>query len=429
MLIEFSVTNFRSIRKKQTFSMESINKYKELPKNIAKIKNYSLLKAGAIYGKNASGKSNLILAFKAVKFLVQMSSTFKVNNKIRCYEPFELDEDGNSEPTTFELLFFGKNEIKYSYRFSYNEEKITEEQLIYYPKKQPKLLYNRDSEGNFELGEKIKAKTGDIIKNLFSNQLFLSKVGTEKIEELIEPYLFFDDYLYVNILNLSCSLCDKKILDMHSEMLYSNDNKYFEKNINKLLCLADTGITGIEIKENKEEDFSFPATMDKERKKRILEENRLQVFARHKKFENGNVVGEVKLDLGFESAGTNRLLAIGGLILGALSDGITLVVDEMERSLHPYLTRILIELFNNQKTNPHNAQLIFTTHDTSILTSDLFRRDQVWFTDKDEFGYTSFYSLGDIKGVRKDVPYHKYYLKGLFGGVPNVNFYDFNFNE
>ena len=429
MLIEFSVSNFRSIREKQTFSMESINKYKELPKNITKIQNYSLLKTGAIYGKNASGKSNLILAFKAVKYLVQMSSTFKVNSKIRCYEPFELDENGENEPILFELLFFGKNEIKYSYKVSFNEDKIIEEQLIYFPKKQPKLLFSRGEDNNFVLSEKIKTKSGDIIKNLFSNQLLLSKVGTEKIEELIEPYLFFDDYLYVNILNLSCSLCDKKILDMHSEMLHSSGNKYFETNINKLLCLADTGIKGIEIKENKEEDFSFPSTMDKERKKRFIEENRLQIFAIHNKFKNGKIVGEVKLDLDFESAGTNRLFAIGGLILGALGDGTSLVVDEMERSLHPYLTRILIELFNNPKTNPLNAQLIFTTHDTSILTSDLFRRDQVWFTDKDEFGYTSFYSLGDIKGVRKDVPYHKYYLKGLFGGVPNVNFYDFNFNK
>ena len=134
------------------------------------------------------------------------------------------------------------------------------------------------------------------------------------------------------------------------------------------------------------------------------------------------------MDLDEESAGTNRLLAVGGLALDALSDGTTLIIDELDRSLHPFLTRIIIEMFNDPRTNPNNAQLIFSTHDISILTNKLFRRDQFWFTEKGIKGNTELYSLGDINGVRKDVSYEKFYMNGLFGGIPNVNFYDFNFN-
>jgi uncharacterized protein len=427
MLIEFSITNFRSIRERQTFSMETINKFKELPKNISKIQNSSLLRTAAIYGKNASGKSNFVLAFKALTYIVEKSATFKMNSKIKCYEPYEFDKDSDKEPVIFETLFYGKDNIKYYYKIAFNEEKILDEQLVYYPKKQPTKLFKRDESGNIEPGDIIKNKIGNVSKTLFLNQLFLSKVSTEKIEELIMPYLFFEEYLFVNILQQTCSLCDKMLIDIHTERLFKSKDETFRQNINKLFRIADTGINGIYIKENKEDDFEFPDTIDPEKRKRFIEENRLQIFAEHNKYENDKVIGEVKLDLSLESSGTNRLLAVGGLILSALSDGTTIIIDELERSLHPYLTKILIELFNNPKTNPHNAQLIFTTHDISILTSELFRRDQIWFSEKNEKGYTSFYSLGDINGVRKDVPYYKYYMKGLFGGIPNVNFYDFNF--
>jgi len=215
---------------------------------------------------------------------------------------------------------------------------------------------------------------------------------------------------------------------MHTEQLFSNKDSTFWENINKLLKIADTGINSISIKETKEDDFGFPESMSDERKRKILEENRFQVETKHNLYDNGNIIGEVKLELEKESSGTNRLLAVGGLILEALSDGTTFVLDELERSLHPHLTRIIIEMFNDPRTNPNNAQLIFATHDISILSSEFFRRDQIWFAEKDEKGNSSFYSLGDLKGVRKDVPFHKYYMKGLFGGIPNVNFYDFDFN-
>jgi AAA15 family ATPase/GTPase len=427
MLIEFSIENFRSIKDSQTFSMEPISRFKESMKNIAEINHTKLLKSSVIYGKNASGKTNVIFAFKALSYLVSRSSSFKVNDKINCYEPYDFDKNSNKSPITFNVVFLGKNKVKYNYTVSFTNKEIVSEDLIYYPKNQPANLFSRNQNQEIKPGEAIKNKITNIEKNLFKNQLFLSKISTEKVEELIDPFLFFDDYFYINTLSQSCNLCDKILIDIHKENLFENKDSKFYENINKLVQIADTGINGIIIKENKEDDFVFPETIDEERKQKIIDDNKLQIFAKHDLFENGEKVGEKNLDLKHESSGTNRLVAIGGIILDALTDGTCLIIDELEKSLHPYLTKILIELFNNPKTNPHNAQLIFTTHDVSLLTAELFRRDQVWFADKDDEGKSSIYSLGDIKGVRKDVPYHKYYLKGIFGGVPNVNFYDFNF--
>lgn len=428
MLIEFKITNFRSINESQTFSMEPIKKYKELPNNVQIKGNHELLKTAAIYGKNASGKSNLLYAFSALKYLVSKSGSFKMNKKIKCYEPFAFENSCINSPTIFEVVFLGKDTLKYSYKISYNRESIIQESLYYYPKKQPVKLYLRKDDSNFEFGDRIKGKVENIQKNLFPNQLFLSKIGTEKVEELITPFLFFESYLFVNIPNQSCNICDKRIIDMHKELLFKSKGSDFWENINKLLKIADTGINSISIKENKEEDFAFPESMSEERKKKIIEDNRLQVETKHNLYENKKLIGEAILELDDESSGTNRLLAVGGLMLDALSDGTTLVLDELERSLHPFLTRIIIEMFNNPRTNPNNAQLIFATHDISILSGEFFRRDQIWFAEKDDMGNSTFYSLGDLKGVRKDVPFYKYYMKGLFGGIPNVNFYDFDFN-
>ncbi|MGA2824035.1 MAG: ATP-binding protein [Bacteroidales bacterium] len=408
--------------------MESISKYKELSNNITSIGNYKLLKATAIFGKNASGKSNLLLAFAALKFLVRKSGSFKLNQKIVCYEPFLFESKSSTSPIIFEIQFFGKDKLKYHYKISYNNESILEEELYFYPKNQRVKLFVRKEKTVFEFGKKIKNKVENIQKNLFPNQLFLSKIGTEKVDELICPFLFFEMFLFVDIPNQSCNICDKRIIDLHKEELFSGKDKNFWKNITKFLKIADTGIKGINIKENKETDFAFPESMSAERKKKILEENRLEVLTKHNLYKNNKIIGETTLKLEEESSGTNRLLAIGGLILEALSDGTTFVLDELDRSLHPYLTRIIVEIFNDPRTNPNNAQLIFATHDISILNGEIFRRDQIWFAEKDEMGQSSYYSLGDLKGVRKDVPFEKYYMKGLFGGIPKVTFYDFDFN-
>ena len=424
MLIEMTFGNFRSFKERHTFSMLPINKYKELKGNIAQINGNELLKSAVIYGKNASGKSNILFAFKAITFMVSHSSDFKRNAPISTYEPFLMDSASANSNVFFEVLFFGKNKGKYKYYIEYNNKVIQREILQYYPKGQPALIFDR-SLNEIKEGEPVKGELLAISNRLFDNQLLLSKASVENIDALNDPFMFFDEYIYVYTINTTCNACDKIIIDIHADTLYQKEKPHLLEAVNKLIRVSDTGINEIYINENKEEDFSFPETISEERRKQIIETNKYQIFAKHNFYDKEKLVGETQLQIEKESSGTTKIFAVGALILDALSDGTVFIIDELDRSLHPHLTKIIVQLFNNPGTNPNNAQLIFATHDTSLLSNDLFRRDQIWFTEKDDKGCSTFYALGDLKGVRKDVPYEKYYHNGLFGGIPNLNLYNF----
>lgn len=154
----------------------------------------------------------------------------------------------------------------------------------------------------------------------------------------------------------------------------------------------------------------------------------MKIIVNHNVYDKGRKIGHINFDLEEESAGTIKLLLFGSNMLDCLSDGDVLIVDELDKGLHPGLMQAIIRIFNNPKTNPKNAQLIFSTHDVSLLNADLFRRDQVWITEKDINGVSSYYTLADIKGVRANIPFEKYLLDGAFGGIPVINEFDFEFN-
>ena len=426
MLIDFAITNFRSIKEKQIFSMQPVAKVKELPENICTGHDYDLLKSMIVYGRNGSGKSNLLLAFKALTFLVGESSTFKVNDGIAPYEPFELDVLTAKAPTEFEVNFFSENGSRYNYLLKFDAEKVVLESLFYYPGRKKAKLFVREYGKETEFGEVRSAEYKKIENSLYPNQLFLSKVGTEKIDALIEPYIFLTRHLSVHIVH--DTEYDEMLIQAFTNLMTKSDKGHIKEGIDKLLHVADTGIKGIALKENREEDFKFPDSIDEETKKKILKNLKYQVKTRHDLYENGHIVGEVEFKINSESTGTKKLIALGGLIIEALRDGDVLVVDELDKSLHPLLTRALIKLFNNKKTNPKNAQLIFASHDVSLLTNEIFRRDQITFCDKNEEGASNYYSLADIKGVRKELSYEKYYLKGIFGATPSINEYELDFN-
>ena len=153
-----------------------------------------------------------------------------------------------------------------------------------------------------------------------------------------------------------------------------------------------------------------------------------EIQTKHKLFDGDTELEGVEVLFDIESYGTRRLYGLGGYILSLMNSGVAIIIDELNSSFHPLMTEAIIKLFHNPETNPNNAQLIFTTHDTSILRNDLFRRDQVWFTEKDGYGATSLFSLAefDFKEVRKNVPFDKWYLSGRFGAIPMIM--DFNYN-
>lgn len=425
MLIEFRVKNFRSISDWQSFSMLAENKVSEMEETIVEKADLNILPTAVVYGRNASGKSNLLTAFRALQYLIMDSGTLKVEEEIYPYEPFKLNMNGQNEPVEFLIDFIAKDNIRYIYSIGFLKNEITYENLKFYPKSQPAILFDRKLGKKIKYGEYLLGRKKDIEDLLYPNQLFLSKIGTEKNEQLKEVYRFFSEYLYTSTIH--DTQYDDTLINIFSTKLGKNNIPFFNENVSKLMKIADTGIEEITIKEENIDKSILPKEMSDEDKEEIIEKYKYKIRTIHKKFHNNNEVDKVEFKLSEESTGTIKLLAIGGLILEALADGQVLIIDELDKSLHPKLTRALINIFKCKKNNPKNAQLIFATHDVSLLDNNLFRRDQIWFAEKEYEGNSHYYSISDIPGIRANTPFEKYYMTGRFGATPVINENELNF--
>jgi uncharacterized protein len=421
MLIEFRASNYKSIKEEQVFSMVAKKVVKELPDNIMQFERINLMKSAIIYGANGAGKSNLISAINALHFHVGKSAEYKNDEKIVFYTPFEFDEITRKKPVKLEITFIAKNNIKYNYQISYTEKAFVKEVLTFYPGKNPALLYNRTLKG-IEFGTHFREDTSLIEKSLYPNQLFLSKVAKEKIETL-KP-VFAALHRHLSIHNIHANTFDDLLLGLFaSDIIEDKDN--LKVNMEQLLKVADLGIQGFNVKLGNLKNFSFPPDIPKNLRENILERYKYRVNTIHNTYKNGRKVGNKELDIRQESIGTQKLLTVGTFLFKGLQDGDIIVIDELDKSLHPLLTKLLIQLAHKY-SDKQKSQLIFASHDVSLLNKGLFRRDQIYIASKKVEGNSSFNSLGDFQGIRKDLPLEKYYMKGLFGGTPVVNEYDLN---
>lgn len=407
MLIDFSVTNYRSIKDKQTFSMQPIKRIDELPEHIINNGKHSALSSAIIYGRNASGKSNLLRAMGALNWIVDKSSENKIDDNIKAYEPFKLDKTSSQNPVEFEINFIAKDSIHYNYKISFSRKEILKEALLSYPNGRETKLFVREFDKPITFGNNVKGK--NIEETMYSNQAFLSKIGSNKIDSLLNAYQFLISLWYQNQSNY---LFEEFVKFVKNE---NTNDDLVNPNLISLVKIADTNIMNLIEKEQEEKDVFGNKRM------------RRKIFTEHNNHQNGTTL----FGLNEESEGTQRLISIGGKILSTLIEGGTIIIDEFHESLHPLLTKTLINLFHNPKTNPNGAQLIFATHDVSLLDNELFRRDQIWFSEKGNDGASTYYSLADLKGIRASVPLEKYYLKGAFGATPIINEHDlvFNFGE
>lgn len=212
---------------------------------------------------------------------------------------------------------------------------------------------------------------------------------------------------------------------LYARRLAEDRGSVFSKRFNALICAVDTGITSVSAEEVDWSEFKFPGSLSEEVKKRFQEDYKYDIKTKHTVYEGITNVGDVEFDVQEESAGTKSLFVIGGIIIEALETGSVLIVDEFEKSLHPIITQFLIQLFHNPLVNKRNAQLIFATHDVTQLSNDNFRRDQIWFTEKNEFGATNLFRCSDITGLRLGTPLDKWYATGRLGATPIINDVDF----
>lgn len=415
MIISFKIENFRSIKEEISIDLTAEKRLKEpdLTNNSFKHSDKELLRSMLLYGRNASGKSNILNALHSLKYLIDSSDKFKHGDILKCYEPFLFDTEFNTKPVRFEIDFITNGEKnKFKYIVSFNETKILFEALYVYPSGTRAKLYERNDK-KITYGEYYKGVKKKIEDDLLPNQLFLSKSASSNIAFLNDCALYFRRYVYVSTIH--DTEYDKAIIRAFAELIKDGDKLKY--NLLELLKAADTSISDIDIVEN-EKEINFPKTFPKDLRKKYLNDNKYEVKTSHSLFEKGKEIRKIKLGIEKESFGTKKLFAIGSLILATLDDGGVIVIDELDKGLHPLLSKLLIKLFHSKSNNPNNAQLIFATHDSTLLDLEVLRRDQVYFIDKEYEENSISYRLSDIKGIRKDTPIDKWYLSGRFNAIP-----------
>lgn len=397
MLLQFSVKNFRSFEKEEVLTLRAgKGKEHQEANTFSFSQNERLLRSSVIYGPNAGGKSNLIrAAYFLQQFILSSSTLYQEKQKIPL-QPFRLNARSHEEPTEFTMDFVC-NDTHFAYSLALTENQIIREELYAYPKKKRQTWFTRTwnpSTNMYEWyhGPSFKGEHKAWEQMTRSNALFLSTAVQFNSEQLKPIFLWFRDQLVILVKNGPSQ-------DVHFNpeitFQYLKDPEKASA-IRKFMECADIGI----------ENFQL-----------IEDDKKTSVQTQHKmQGSDQKVFFDLFLD---ESDGTQRLFSQAGGWIKALSEGLVLLVDELDLHLHPNIVRYLVELFHSSKLNQKNAQLIFTTHDTSLLDRDLFRRDQVWFVQKDEQEGSRLYSLLDFK-PRKGEAIGKGYLEGRYGALPYI---------
>ena len=412
MLIEFSVKNFLSFKDKVTLSMEKGNGDENLD-NIISNNNINLLKTAVIYGANASGKSNILKAFTCAILMVRNSSLISIGEKWKFIRPFLFDEVSKDKPSEFEFIFIA-NKVKYRYFFCADANKIYDEVLDAYYSQKPTNIFTRTNTNTYAFTND-KSKLESLATNNTENKLFLATATTWNYDKTKDAYLWFASAIdtYDSFENIA----DKDLV------AYSSGEEQLKDFALKLLKEADILIKDMIVDyEEKEMDSTMvdmlvpplARTGDKFKVKNV------NIELEHEVLDDNNNKHTYKLNFTEESSGTRVLFAFAPFLKSAFEKTKVIVVDELERSMHPALVEFIVKLFNNKEINKVNSQLIFTTHAINLLNLELLRRDQIWFTEKNpDNGISDLYPL-DSFSVRKDENIQKGYVNGRYGAIPFI---------
>lgn len=418
MLLEFTAKNFLSIKDEITLSMIA-SKDQSLEDNLVPYidgkKSKNILKSIVIYGANASGKTNLLKALGFFVNFIRESHEMQQGRKIK-RRAFKLDQKCKYEPSDFKITFI-HNEVKYLYGFSVTSEEVITEFLYYYPNGRRSIIFERTNGDNYNFTIDIERQTE--LKNKFhsKNKLFLATESLWEYEKAKIPFDWLSNNLQI--------LIDHENLELYTSDTMDKDDS-ISLLVKKYIKFADLGIDDIKIKLEKANDIlnleafkAMPAEIKSELIDKLDDSDIVHVKTIHSiKNLDGTITTE-EFELSEESDGTIKFFGLLGPWIDCLRNGYTLVIDELDMRLHTLLVRKLIELFLDPDINKNNAQLIFTTHDTNLLDSDLLRRDQIWFTEKQvEDKSTDLYSLYDLNGIRKNISIQKAYLQGKFRAIP-----------
>ena len=405
MLIRFSFKNFKSFKNENCLDMEATS-LKEHEYNVAKTENGEYLKVSAIYGANASGKTNVLQAFDYMKKRILVSDDSKKNSPI--------DEENiysfmiNNDPIALEVEILAKNNKIYKYGFEVLKDTIISEWLF---EKRVNKFYAIFERENNNVSMKPN-KISDLV-NIDERTLFLniySKIDRNN-EDFSNVYDWFVNSMYLDLGNPNF---ERFINNRVSLKILSDEN--YKKELLKFIKTFDSGIEGIR---------TTPDSIEAVKNNNGI----IDIEVLHRG-ENGELKA---LPFYLESNGTRKMFHLFDFFMDALKNGMVLFVDELDAKLHPLLTRYIINLFHNSQTNIENGQLIYSTHDTVNLNKETFRRDEIWFAEKDKDGISEIYALSDYileddknagKKVRNDATYNKDYLTGRYGAIPVLEEFD-----
>lgn len=428
MLIEFKVANYRSIGEEQVLSLIPDNKKGDSVSNIINKGKHKGLNAIAIYGSNASGKSNLLLSMSLLDKLIHLSARSSSTTKLP-YDPFLLRKGWEKIPTKFEVTFI-INEVKYRYGLEFYQDKVVSEWLYRKSKGREVDLFLRqediiDTSSAFKGNKKI---IDTAIEATRPNALFLSTCDMFNVEEAKIILQWFKHFQMIDGLNTET---------INTVTLW--DNEDYQKKINNYMTKLGLSLVEIDITTKEFDSSELPDFLNENERdkliKRLSGSKSFTIFAKHKVYSSKGEETKDFITWKFEereSAGTNKAFHLSGPILYTLSNGGVLIIDEIEAKLHPIMTIETINLFLDNETNPNNAQLIFATHDTNLLSYSKLRRDQIYFSEKNNWESTEIYSLSDFVYIdnskeRPDTDKEKRYIEGRYGAIPLLsNFHSLN---
>ena len=379
MILEFSVKNFLSFKEKVTFSMIA-NSNKELNDNYVEIGGNKVLKSAAVYGANASGKSNLFEILARVVSMLRSSNSVDINAKLPLI-PFKLDKGSVNKPSEFEIKFI-LDETRYVYGFIADKDKIYDEYLYYYPNGRETKIFDRTNINEYSYTQKDEKILREIEDKNAQNKFFLATATNWNFDKTKAAY---------NFLTNGIGTCNNlEILKNMAYKMYETNSDYLKDFAIDFLQKADFNIEDYKISQIDVPGEFLTAIPEFIAKTLPDKPKAYQVLFKHKNSDNYLSIDE-------ESLGTQMIFAFIPFLAAGLRNKKVLIIDELDKSLHPFLVQYIVEIFNDAEINKNGSQLIFNTHDTNLLDLNILRRDQIWFTEKNkETGESDLYSLSDF---------------------------------
>ncbi len=411
MLLEFRVKNFKSFRNEIVFSMISAKNSESSPESIAAVGHLNVLKIAAVYGANASGKSNLIKAVETMRRIVVNSATEREPGSRLGVVPFEFDDAAAKEPALFEVVFIEQGQ-KYQYGFTANDYQIFEEWLYVVPEGKVRYQtwfergYNRlDKKVEINCTNYLGGKKNDLAEKVRLDTAFVSVGAQWNNTDLTTVYRWFREKLIVIDENIEISS------SLTGRSLSKETSGEFYRFTRDMLRTADLGISDVFCAEINPDKIRFPKDTPDDVRDLILKNPPVDIKFRH------TMKGkEYSLDFEDESQGTQKMFAYMKPLWDISRSDSTFLIDEFDRSLHPLILEAIMNYICSAKNR--SGQLIITAHDTNLQAK--LSREQIWFAQKDSDGESTIFSLADYKGVRKDENKADRYLSGHYGAVPYI---------